>query len=151
MIITRKRVWFIAREVVVIGLVVAFGFTASKVVNSWLGQRAFDLVNLEDVPFETALLRSQQEQKPVILEFSADWCSSCRKLDKTVLAESQVNEKIRSEYIFSRLDYDLPEERQIFDQFGVKGFPLIIIIKPGATEPQILATTFDPEQFLRQL
>lgn len=149
--LTWKKAILFAREALIIGLIIILASFASKPINSWFGKRAIDDVNLEDVAYSLALQRSVDEGKPLMLEFSATWCSSCRKFDRKVMANVEVNEKIRSEYIFARLDYDEPEDRQIFDQYGVQGFPLIIVIDPDSSNAKKLAFTFDPENFLQQL
>ena len=87
----------------------------------------------------------------MMLKFSAVWCGSCRKLYNRVLAELGVNNRIRSEYILTRLDHDRPEHQRIFEQFGVTAVPVIIVMNADEIDARALRHTFDPEQFLRHL
>jgi len=147
----RKKSLNLLREAIIVGLVVAFAFGAHKAVNIWLGKEAIKNVHLENLPYAVALKKATDEGKPVMLEFAAIWCPGCRKLDKQVFAKAEVNEKISSDYVFARLDYDDQNDRKIFEQFGIKGFPTIIVMNPDKSNARVLENTFDPDHFLKQL
>lgn len=147
----RKKSLFFLKEALIIAVIIALAFPASRLVHTWLGKQALEKVQLDNLSYQVAVEKAQHEDKPLMLEFSAIWCSSCRKLNKQVLANTRVSEKIRSDYVYARLDYDAPLDRKLFDQYGIQGFPTILVMNPDKTNIRALPTTFDPDQFLRLL
>ncbi len=83
-----------------------------------------------------------KEGKPVFIDFTAEWCLTCKVNEKTVLADADVIEKFRSSGIVSlKADWTNrnPEITQLLSKFGRSGVPLYVVFpagKPG--EPIIL-------------
>lgn len=70
--------------------------------------------------------------QPVIIDFWATWCKNCLVMNKTVLPDVTVKEKLDK---FVRIKYqaenpDAPEIRKVLDHFEVLGLPTFIILKP---------------------
>ncbi|MFN0157628.1 MAG: protein-disulfide reductase DsbD family protein [Bacteroidota bacterium] len=82
------------------------------------------------------------EGKPVFIDFTADWCLTCKVNEKTVLADDEVIERFRSSGIVSlKADWTNrnPEITQLLAKFGRSGVPLYVVFpagKPG--EPIVL-------------
>ncbi len=110
----------------------------------------------EGVPGYVSSLREQKEtNKPIALFFYTDWCASCEKLRKEVLSSPEV-----SEYMSNLLPVKINPERgalenQISDEFGVVGYPTIIVIpggNNGERAPIRIKRTHNisPAQFIEQ-
>ena len=87
---------------------------------------------LEMVPIGLALLdeamaKARRENKAVVLDFSAEWCVPCRRMEKTTLVDSHVMELLK-QVIFVRIDSDAYPE--IAQKLGVVGLPDIRFVAP---------------------
>ena len=83
-----------------------------------------DLKNVNDQDFEQEVLQSD---KPVLVDFWAEWCSPCLKL--TPIIET-IAQKFANEAKVVKLNVE--DANQIAVRFGVKGIPTLILFKGGS-------------------
>ena len=115
--------------------------------------------------FDTALSKSSQENKPVILVFSgSDWCAPCIKLEKSIWQSEAFKEHASKNYVLYKADFpkkkknELPRElldshKELAQQFNPKGyFPLVLVLDKDAN---VLGTTgyerFGPKKYIKLL
>ncbi|MGD1897638.1 MAG: thioredoxin domain-containing protein [Phormidesmis sp.] len=73
------------------------------------------------MPYETAL----SNQKPTLIEFYADWCTTCQNMSATVDAlHNQYGEQIN----FVMLDIDDPQWADEVEVFGASGVPQFTLL-----------------------
>jgi len=85
---------------------------------------------------EAALQAALAGGRPVILEFSADWCVPCHELDRATFTDRRVIERSREFAVF-KVDltrYDSPGSRALRARYRVTGVPEILFFAPGAGE-----------------
>lgn len=148
----KKRITpkFILREVAVLATIVLIAYFGNQNLQAWLGQRAIDNTEFEAISLGDALTLAQEQNKPVLVDFAAIWCSACRKLDNAVFAKSEIQGIIESKYVFTRLEYE-SDDRKLFEQYGVNRFPTLLVLNPQGEVIRRLSVTLDPEQFALQL
>jgi thiol:disulfide interchange protein len=144
----KSKLRYIFKETAIIAVMFAVIFFGGKQVQIWLGQKALDETGIAFQSYETAIEEASASGKPVLLEFGAVWCGSCRKLNKQVMADERVRDKIHQNYVAAHVEWTVEEDRPIFQHFGVESFPQIIIMNPDSGEYRRLPITFEPEQFL---
>lgn len=73
-----------------------------------------------------ALLIDESFQRPVLIDFWADWCGPCKSL-------GPILEKLAAEYAgqFLLATVNCDEEQQIAAQFGVRSLPTVMIMRDG--------------------
>ena len=85
-------------------------------------------------PFDEAAMQAALAAgRPVMLEFSADWCIPCHELDRSTFTDRQVIDRSRDFAIF-KVDltrYDSPGSKTLRARFGVTGVPEIVFFGRG--------------------
>ncbi|MEO6727009.1 MAG: thioredoxin domain-containing protein [Blastocatellia bacterium] len=101
------------------------------------------------------MAKAKRENKAVVLDFSAEWCVPCRRMEKTTLVDSRVVELLK-QVIFVRIDTDAYPE--IAQKLGVVGLPDIRFVAldgrvlrqlRGYQDATLLAAALD--QLIRQI
>jgi len=75
----------------------------------------------EAVPYEAAL----NNQKPTLIEFYADWCTTCQSMSPTV---SALHEQYAEQVNFVMLDIDDPQWAQQIESFSASGVPQFTLL-----------------------
>jgi putative thioredoxin len=72
------------------------------------------------------ILIDESFQRPVLVDFWADWCEPCKSL-------MPILEKLANEYVgqFLLAKVDCDAEQRIAQQFGVRSLPTIMLMKDG--------------------
>ncbi|MBQ5596873.1 MAG: thioredoxin [Clostridia bacterium] len=74
--------------------------------------------------FEAEVMNSD---KPVLLDFYADWCGPCRMVGPLI---SEISEE-RSDIKVGKINVD--EQSELAAKFGVMSIPMLAVIKDGKT------------------
>jgi len=89
-----------------------------------------NVVTVTDAEFESSVL---QNDKPVMLDFWADWCQPCKMLAPTV-------EELAGEYqeklMVGKLNVD--DNPQTATRFGIRGIPTLLFFKGGQVVQQVV-------------
>ncbi len=88
------------------------------------------VVTITDAEFESSVLQSD---KPVILDFWAEWCQPCKMLSPTVEAiAGEYEEKIK----VGKLNVD--DNPNIATKYGIRGIPTLLFFKGGEVVQQMV-------------
>lgn len=75
--------------------------------------------------YEDALKISKLLNKPILIDFYADWCGPCKKMDFEVWSKQEVN-LLMENFVSVKVDLDL--NRSLAMKYGVRGIPNIMIL-----------------------
>lgn len=82
--------------------------------------------NLKNLTKENWDQEVQKSDKPVIVDFWADWCVPCKILEPIY---EELAEKYEGRIKFARLNVD--ENPEIADRYGIMAIPTLIIFNKG--------------------
>ena len=89
--------------------------------------------DVSDNSFEADVLKAD---RPVLVDFWAQWCAPCRMLAPTVEA---VAEKYAESASVVKLNVD--DNPAISQRYGIKGIPTLILFKNGKEEERVVGAT----------
>src|SRR5262249_59204645 len=76
---------------------------------------------------DEALAQAQKERKPVVLDFFAEWCAPCHRMEKTTFKDEKVR-ALLERCVFVRVDTD--KQPGIAKRMAVEGLPDIRLALP---------------------
>ena len=120
-------------------------------VQSYLGRQAQEATGLKSTELTAALVRAKKENKFILAEMSAIWCSTCRKLDQKIFSDEKVKQVIDKNYIFTRMEYETKQGKAFMKKYAIRGFPTLLILDDKANKVLQLPLTFDAALFIDYL
>ena len=121
----KVRVWLSAVVVVGITFIVTFGWLAEIMQARYVEKKPFSPATVESLV---------AEGNTVLVDFTADWCLTCKTLEATVLNTEKVQQLLRSNGVVSlKADWTNadPEVTKMLKQLGSAQVPVIAIYPAG--------------------
>jgi len=91
--------------------------------------------------FEEEVINSE---KPILLDFWAEWCTPCKMLSPVIDEIAQETENVK----FGKVNVDL--EQGLAVKFGVRNIPTLILFKDGKAE-NVLVGVRPKEEILEMI
>lgn len=91
--------------------------------------------------FDAARAAAQQQNKPLLVHFWAEWCGPCQQMEKTVLHTPEVLNELKSDIIAVRINAD--QRKDLLARFGIESLPSDIVLEPSG-ERMMESTNFRP-------
>ena len=136
-------------EAELLAIVKKAGYTSSIVANNESSAPVDgDSGSRDDPIFVEALARAKKENKPLVIDFYADWCAPCLKMLKTTIPDPKVT-TLLEKCVFLKVDTD--KHPELAKSFGVVGLPDIRFLAPDGTEMKRLRDYMGAESFADEL
>lgn len=106
--------------------------------------------SVEDLDRELAAARANDQ--PVMLDFYADWCVSCKEMEKYVFTQPKVHEALRG-YVLLQADVTANDEvdQALMQRFGIIGPPMSLFFREGEERRGLRLTGFeDADKFVER-
>lgn len=85
--------------------------------------------------YAEALAVSKNENKPILVIFTADWCVFCKKLENQTFTNSKIIREINNNFVAVKINKD--KEADIANDFNVRGIPDMYFLTPFNTEADL--------------
>jgi thioredoxin 1 len=102
----------------------------------------------KDLP--AAIERAQSEGKPVLVNFYADWCVWCKRLESTTLRDAKVAALLSDRVVPVNLDVD-GDGRELSNQYRVDGLPTVLVLDASGREIGRIPGYMPPTGFLEKV
>ncbi|MEJ7594309.1 MAG: thioredoxin fold domain-containing protein [Planctomycetaceae bacterium] len=98
---------------------------------------------------EDSLHRAAANGQPVLMEFTADWCVFCKKMEKNTFTNAEVTERISRNFVALKVDAD--KNKDLVKDLGIKGLPAILIVSPDLKVIERISGFQTPEALIPKL
>lgn len=78
--------------------------------------------------FRMAALEAKDASKPLLLEFSTDWCGYCKKMKRETFSNRKVIDQVQQCFVPVTIDGDI--HKALAEQMGVRSYPTTVIVSP---------------------
>jgi thiol:disulfide interchange protein len=98
--------------------------------------------------YDEAVRLAESKDKPIMIDFYADWCGWCKRLDKDTYVDAAVESKA-ADFINLRIDADV--EPGLASRFRIRGLPTILFIDPEGDEIHRVVGYRPPREFVDEM
>jgi len=97
-----------------------------------------------------ARTRAETERRPMLVDFTADWCGACNELSRITFADPKVMSEA-SRFVAVKVDAtheDDPSIDALKDRYSVVGLPTVILVGSDGRERTRFTEFIPPDRFL---
>ena len=103
-------------------------FFLSDSFKHWLKYRSkyksvMATVSVTDESFENDVLKSE---KPIVVDFWAEWCGPCKQIGPTL---EEISDEMSSDVIIAK--HNIDNEPNTPTKYGIRGIPTMLLFKSG--------------------
>jgi len=116
---------------------------------------------VEWLEYGVAIDRAKQENKHVVIDFYTNWCSWCKRMERTTYADSAVVDFLRKNFLVTKINAESKTRIKVGDtdtsgeelarEFAVDRFPITWFVKPDGSRLDNLPGYVPADKFLKVL
>ena len=90
-------------------------------------------VSVTDESFENDVLKSE---KPIVVDFWAEWCGPCKQIGPTL---EEISDEMSSDVIIAK--HNIDNEPNTPTKYGIRGIPTMLLFKNGSLKSTKVGAT----------
>jgi thioredoxin-related protein len=109
--------------------------------------------------FDDGLAKARTENKPIFVEFYAEWCIFCKKFQKETIKNQKVAKMLSEHFVYVRLNAENSESRvrykgkslsnvELTQAFGINAYPSLVFLDSKGQPITMLSGFVPPQQFI---
>ena len=109
--------------------------------------------------FDDGLAKARTEDKPIFVEFYAEWCIFCKKFQKETINDQKVARMLSENFVYVRLNGENSESRvryngkslsnvELSQAFGINAYPSLVFLDSKGQAITLLSGFVPPHQFM---
>ena len=133
------------RRIPLVLIAIALALVAARIASPVMKNRTVtagsDSSAIQWKSLDEAARLAETTGKPLMFDFTAEWCAPCHQLDAEVfqnpLIAREINEKFIPVRVVDRQQEDgknSPQVAELQQRFGVRGFPTVVFSDAGGSE-----------------
>ncbi len=95
-----------------------------------------------------ALGKAQNENKPIMIDFYADWCSPCRRLDSDTYSDEELGAFLNDKFVSLKSNV---AKSDLYGNYGITAIPTIVFVSPEGTEIGRIRGYEPPDRFYQDV
>ena len=100
------------------------------------------VLKFDEENFENEVLKSD---KPVIIDFYADWCGPCKMMSPII---DEISDELGDKIKVGKINTD--ENLELAQEYGIMSIPTIMIIKNGEISKTFIGVT-DKDEIIKEV
>ncbi|NOZ79553.1 MAG: DUF255 domain-containing protein [Acidobacteria bacterium] len=101
--------------------------------------------------WDAAVKKARSKNRTILIDFYADWCIWCRRLDATTYRDPKVVAFLTDRVVATKLNVDKREGRSLSTKYHVDGLPTILLLSADGRELGRIPGYMPAGQFLDRL
>lgn len=85
--------------------------------------------------------------KMILLDFTADWCGTCKVVDTIV--EREILPKIKDKMDFKKIDVE--KNRELIERYNILSVPTLVLVSGEGKELWRKSGRINPEELMKQI
>ena len=105
--------------------------------------------HLDWLNYDEGLQKALSEKKPILINFYANWCYYCKKMDGNTFTNASVVEYLTENFIAIKVNTD--EKQKLASKYKVRGLPTTWFLQYDATPIHPFSGYMPPDRFMEIL